>query len=242
MSETDQFNKESLDEALMECVELAGEKGADDHWQQHLFERHPELFQDRNKSMRETAMCWGCQCQSGWATILDKLCCELTLIRNVSGIKMVFSTVKEKYGSLRVYLTGESHTPQTKLGRIWDNLKWRFNIERYELMKALFPNYTARREHRNQVWNNIIDACVSSAERSSCHTCEICGEYGKGNQPGYGGWYYTRCSKHWEGPGTYEKPIEVDEEEAPKTEAPAAVTAEEAAVAKPDASVGTGEI
>lgn len=39
-----------------------------------LIEKYPKIFQDVNKSMMETCMCWGIECGDGWFNLLDTLC------------------------------------------------------------------------------------------------------------------------------------------------------------------------
>jgi hypothetical protein len=90
-----------------------------------LCERFPELYADRNGSMRQTAMCWGFSCGDGWFQLLFDLSEEITAILKrmdeASGFpegtkttrevrtpsrEMVRATqVKEKFGTLRFYTT-----------------------------------------------------------------------------------------------------------------------------------------
>jgi hypothetical protein len=41
--------------------------------EKQLIEKYPVLFQDVNKSPKETLMCFGCECGDGWFDILDNL-------------------------------------------------------------------------------------------------------------------------------------------------------------------------
>ena len=232
--------KTKLEEALMGCVERAGEQIVEDQiaeaelrrtWQDRMFKKYPEIFQDRKKPMSMTAMCWGLECGFGWEKLLDRLCANLTAIRKASGIKLVASQVKEKYGTLRFYLTNEDwcpgRPPAACTGRFsrvrtviklfrhslaWKIYDWKNRIlwKYYDIHKKLFPKRAEARRIRNDIWNDIIDACIHDAERRSAYTCEECGADGKLNQ---GGWCMVRCVKHWEGPGTYEDPDKVEEEE-----------------------------
>lgn len=95
--------------------------------QKYLYKKHPELFKNESKSMKETCMCWGCSCGDGWFFLLDNLCSAITrhidhrnnlieyydenkLTRpdwaNEKVEQVVFDQVKEKFGSLRIYYTG----------------------------------------------------------------------------------------------------------------------------------------
>ena len=74
-----------------------------------LMDRFPILFQDRNKSMDKTCMCWGIECPHGWYNILEQLCTVLEFhnmefVKNY-GIAIVADQVKEKFGTLRFYYT-----------------------------------------------------------------------------------------------------------------------------------------
>jgi hypothetical protein len=73
-----------------------------------LVEKFPKIFADRHKSMQETCMCWGFECDSGWYNLIDSLC---TCIQHYLDYKpevtqVVAEQVKEKFGSLRFYYRG----------------------------------------------------------------------------------------------------------------------------------------
>ena len=68
--------------------------------QEKLIKDFPTLFADRDKSPRETCMCYGCDCASGWEPIIREACEKLTALNEP---KLKFTQVKEKFGSLRLY-------------------------------------------------------------------------------------------------------------------------------------------
>ena len=78
-----------------------------------LCKKYPHLYADRFAPMLSTAMCWGFQCGDGWYKIIDELSAKLEKlivkwIANDMENEDCFpraSTVKEKYGTLRFYLT-----------------------------------------------------------------------------------------------------------------------------------------
>lgn len=76
---------------------------------EEFMSRFPILFQHRNKSMKETCMCWGIDCPKGWWHILDQLCTALEFhnmeFKEKYGIAIVADQVKEKFGTLRFYYT-----------------------------------------------------------------------------------------------------------------------------------------
>lgn len=188
-----------------------------------LCKKYPELYGQRHMPMSQTAMCWGFQVGTGWYKIIDELSAALTAIRKASGIRMQVTTLKEKYGTLRVYLGNEDRCPgrpnpcDSKLSKVYNELLWkvynwkhRVRWKYYDLKAKLFPKYTKARQEQNNIWNDIIDAVVHDAERKSAQTCEECGDYGKMNK---GSWVMVRCAKHWEGPGTFEDPDRIEDDD-----------------------------
>lgn len=78
-----------------------------------LCEKYPHIFRDRNKSMKETAMCWGFDCKDGWYDLIDILCKNIMSYclssPGLPGIPIALQ-VKEKFGTLRFYtLGGDDH-------------------------------------------------------------------------------------------------------------------------------------
>lgn len=73
-----------------------------------LVELCPNLYKDRDKSMQETALCWGFQCGDGWYQIVKDLSIQLEeLILQIpeeARHNYRTSTVKEKLGTLRFYM------------------------------------------------------------------------------------------------------------------------------------------
>lgn len=81
-----------------------------------LVEKYPKLFRDYGKSEMETCMHWGCECRDGWYLILDEL------FDNISKYEdLVLEQVKEKFGTLRVYISGTTKEN-------WDDVD--FHLER----------------------------------------------------------------------------------------------------------------
>lgn len=75
--------------------------------QEQLFDKYPELFAQRKLPMTETCMCWGIECRDGWYWLIDLLCSTIQLYSEDNLAKIPEATqVKEKYGSLRFYITG----------------------------------------------------------------------------------------------------------------------------------------
>lgn len=125
--------------------------------QQQLYDKYPELFSNKDKSIMESCMAWGIECGDGWYDILSSLCWKIkqqednirsqteykqqkdvTYTSNYYPVK--FDQIKEKFGGLRVYFTGG---------------------------------------------DSYIEGLVSMAESFSYKICEVCGERGKPNKGGW---------------------------------------------------------
>jgi hypothetical protein len=95
----------------------------DQELQDKLYEKYPQLFSNRNKSPKESCMAWGCECGNGWFDIISNLCWYIKQHEdNIIGqtkwkqqtnpdyisdyIPVKFDQIKEKFGGLRVYLSG----------------------------------------------------------------------------------------------------------------------------------------
>ncbi len=76
----------------------------------------PLLYADRNKPMRETCMCWGFEHGDGWFSIiwdlsekLERMIAALDPADFPEGYGLPrASQVKEKYGTLRFYMTAST--------------------------------------------------------------------------------------------------------------------------------------
>ena len=125
--------------------------------QQQLYDKYPELFSNKDKSIMESCMGWGIECGDGWYDILSSLCWmikqqednirwqteykqqkDTTYTSDYYPVK--FDQIKEKFGGLRVYFTGG---------------------------------------------DSYIEGLVSMAESFSYKICEVCGERGKPNKGGW---------------------------------------------------------
>lgn len=168
-----------------------------------LCEKYPKLFANRNKSMAETAMCWGFDHGDGWYNIIDALCAniqshidwsqknyESTLRRNAmieSARKGDWSLFDEYYKSLMPGVVDEykqrtleevlqpvpSPCPQVTV----DQVKEKFGTLRFY--------YTGG--------DKVVAGMVRMAESMSGVTCEQCGKPGTTAGPG---WIKTLCEEH----------------------------------------------
>ena len=68
-----------------------------------LFNKYPKIFQDKDKSCRESLVCFGFEFDSGWANITEKMLEKLQLIQDTTGIEIIATQMKEKFGTGRFY-------------------------------------------------------------------------------------------------------------------------------------------
>lgn len=77
-----------------------------------LYEKYPSLFENKNKTIRESCMAWGIETGDGWFNILNSLCYAISqhekniLIKKENYELVKFDQIKEKFGGLRVYFSG----------------------------------------------------------------------------------------------------------------------------------------
>jgi len=85
--------------------------------EQQLFDKYPELFEQKDFPASETCMCWGITVGDGWYKLLDSLCHTITQYCQDNGTLIPqFGQVKEKFGKLRIYCDGDSDLIE---GMIW---------------------------------------------------------------------------------------------------------------------------
>ena len=155
-----------------------------------LIEKYPILFGDRNKSPRESLMCFGCEHGDGWYDILDNLCGYLTNLQENRSFflsfkdkeetydvcfncpDIAFMQIKEKYGTLRVY--------------------WNFKeIDDYELIQSKLKDPKQLDEYIGR-YSEMIENAIDFCEYLSSKTCEVTGKAGKLYSKG---WCVTLCKE-----------------------------------------------
>lgn len=89
-----------------------------DELQNKLYDKYPELFENRHKSPRESCMAWGIECGDGWYDILSALCFGIAQHERNKAAELKregqngdyqpfkFDQIKEKFGGLRIYHDG----------------------------------------------------------------------------------------------------------------------------------------
>lgn len=133
-----------------------------------LYDKYPNLFENRHKTPMQSCMSFGIECGLGWYQILSNLCWMIKqhednkawrqkyleeneperLKEEPEYFPVKFDQVKEKYGGLRIYFSGG---------------------------------------------DDYVEGLVSMAEAISYYVCEVCGNKGEANK---GGWISVRCEAH----------------------------------------------
>lgn len=131
-----------------------------------LYEKYPNLFENRHKSPRESCLSFGIECGEGWYEILSSVCWMIKqhednikwrkeylekndpekLASEPEYFPVKFDQVKQKYGGLRLYFSGG---------------------------------------------DEYVEGLVSMTEAFSYQVCEVCGNKG---EPNKGGWISTLCT------------------------------------------------
>lgn len=158
-----------------------------------LIEKYPILFKDKDRSPRESLMCFGCEFSDGWYKIFDELCEYITRLSEREDLLKLnkeyhteenhgfihlkrptisFTQVKEKFGMMRIYWTGNG-------------------VDNWEEVCAKV-NQDDREKALNKYYDEVQNA-IDYVEFLSSKVCEDCGEPGKLYT---NGWYMTRCEKH----------------------------------------------
>jgi hypothetical protein len=84
----------------MELVEMT-KKEYDDY----MVKKYPDIFRERKLTIHESCMAWGFDIGPGWYQLVDDLCKCLVEIQKVTGIEIIAKQVKEKFGTLRFYIS-----------------------------------------------------------------------------------------------------------------------------------------
>lgn len=87
-----------------------------DKLEKQLFEKYPKIFKQKDSSPSETCMCWGIECGDGWFWLLDCLCNHLQFDIDRNGYPQLEAVqVKEKFGTLRFYVSGANEKQQAMI-------------------------------------------------------------------------------------------------------------------------------
>ena len=152
-----------------------------------FMERFPILFQNKDKPMTETCMCWGIECPKGWYNILEQLCTELEYSNLDSvakwGMAIVAEQVKEKFGTLRFYFDVRNVDSNGKIDNEHQNCK--LNDVQSKIVS----------EHIYMFAQHLINEAVHMTEE----TCADCGipltPYNKVETEGWISYICKKCNE-----------------------------------------------
>jgi hypothetical protein len=72
-----------------------------------LTELYPSLFRGKDMLITENLMSFGCECSDGWFNIIKSACAVISAHEKRDGrTDFLFTQIKEKYGTLRIYSEG----------------------------------------------------------------------------------------------------------------------------------------
>jgi len=152
--------------------------------QDKLFKKYPKIFEQRKLPMTQTCMCWGLECGKGWYQLLDCLCSSLQWDTERNGYpQVVFTQVKEKFGTLRAYYNWKYDDKKKPLKERFKY--WIYNFLRYLMRKFCRELYDMERKYAHQ------EGKISLAEHLTQTICERCGAM-EGTQQTKG-WIVTLC-------------------------------------------------
>ena len=137
--------------------------------QEKLFTSYPDIFVQKNMSIKESCMSWGICCGDGWFELIDLLCAQIQ--NRIENVKRNIDSKSAKRGITLVpvdmgYLKCEATQVKEKFGGL------RFYVDCND---------------------DYIEGLISIAEGMSYKICSECGE--KSSNQVKRGWIYTLCER-----------------------------------------------
>lgn len=86
----------------------------------YFYDTYPALYAQHGLDMSQTCMCWGFDCGDGWFDIINELSRKITEIDEREGVTTEAAQVKEKYGTLRFYVNGETDATEKAIEKAED--------------------------------------------------------------------------------------------------------------------------
>ena len=81
-----------------------------------LYADYKGLFSRKDLPMSQTCMVWGIETGDGWFDLINELCGKLVALHpNIRA-----DQVKEKYGTLRFYISSEGKVPTATMDKAYD--------------------------------------------------------------------------------------------------------------------------
>lgn len=171
-----------------------------------LVEKYPKIFAQRNKSMQETLMCWGFECEDGWYNLIDKLCGTIQSHIDNKNRNRQFSI--EYNQMVEQVLRGDTELFNARYQGYKEDYKEKIlndiksdKITLKEDISKEFPQievvqvkekFGTLRFYTNY-GDDYIYGAIEMAESMSAVTCETCGAPGK--LFSYG-WWHVACDVH----------------------------------------------
>lgn len=152
-----------------------------------LCERYPEIFKNRHGDPKETAMCWGFECDDGWFWLIDALCSQL-----VNELR----TLQDQIGYCEHALTDGSYksfyTPE-RLEKLKNDLAETLPmIPVAAQVKEKFGTLRFYVESATEEYMTVINIF----ENLSSRVCEVCGTMQDVKLTSVNNWAMTRCPQH----------------------------------------------
>lgn len=170
--------------------------------------KYPKIFANRNKSMQETAMCWGFDCGNGWYHIIDNACALIQSHINWSreqranDLKFNRALKKALEGNKEPLLKYYSHGDKVSewaLNSAEESIAKKAYREVHDVVPQVVADQIKEKFGTLRFYyhggDGFVDGIVSMAEAMSAVTCEVCGDIGETNSEG---WMSTLCDKHRE--------------------------------------------
>jgi hypothetical protein len=172
--------------------------------QDQLYVKYPKIFANKDKSMQESCMFWGIECNDGWYNILDTLCEAVTHTYTTSieideerakqwGIE---PTIWKDEPKPRYFLdVGAPQVVADQVKEKFGTLRFYYHLE-FELRfreVAYGDNPIPDASKTADRYSDYIDGIIHMAETMSSRTCEDTGLPGELHVSGgtRRGWYRT---------------------------------------------------
>ena len=173
-----------------------------------LCEKYPKIFGDRNKSMKETCMCWGFEHGDGWFNIINAMCSSIQ--HHIDWSRTNRNDALRFNRALRCALTKQDKTSLIKFFTYGKNDPGSWAIKsaeaaiasaEYREVPAACPQVVAEQVKEKfgtlrfyyRGGDEYVRGVVDMAENMSSITCEACGNPGECID---GGWIRTLCEEH----------------------------------------------
>jgi hypothetical protein len=187
----------------------------------YLIEKYPKIFQDYNKPMTETCMCWGFECGDGWFKIIDSLCsaiqhrvdnpewvsCDNAFTRALKAAynKTIWNWVIFPIGTFCLTRNNKNYE-----GCRWKTWNWvsqhlqlhsKYREPSYHdpyrqiIAHQVKEKYGGLRFYYGGTHDPYIEGLVRMAEAAAYYTCEQCGSTDGTVSQNKAGWIATLCAK-----------------------------------------------